>query len=181
MRERTEWYVQGDPNVETFEHKSDAEHQARVMFPNETESQRYARVFYRVVDEDKIVTDPTAGRVASLPISDKRYTMASAHDDNGQERAPYTVVDNANQGCAIRGPFLARMVAQMEADAHNAQQENRRLELLKHEALVRVTVLREQAEAATGVWDAGPVEEAITHAVHALQDAERLLGDACPC
>ena len=48
------WYVQGDPEVmgqwpNLFDAKEHAEIYARYLFPDETESKRYSRIFYREV------------------------------------------------------------------------------------------------------------------------------------
>lgn len=53
------WYVQGDPETagvwpsrvwpNLFETKEAAEVYARMMFPDEDESKRYARIFFREV------------------------------------------------------------------------------------------------------------------------------------
>lgn len=40
------WYVQGDEDVTLFKTKMDAERYARELFPDETESVRYARIFF---------------------------------------------------------------------------------------------------------------------------------------
>ena len=51
------WYVRGDPNAagewpNLFTTKGMAEHYARVMFPDESPNNQYARVFYREVFEE---------------------------------------------------------------------------------------------------------------------------------
>jgi hypothetical protein len=48
------WYVQGDPEAivlwpNLFDTKEAAETYARLMFPNEGEDRRYARVYFRTV------------------------------------------------------------------------------------------------------------------------------------
>jgi hypothetical protein len=68
MKEKQEWYVQGDPCKKTFEHKIDAEEHARIQFPHEDVAQRYARIFYREVecDEPMAETIPHADLIRAV-------------------------------------------------------------------------------------------------------------------
>lgn len=44
------WYVQGDPG-QLYATKEDAEIAARIIYPDETASQRYSRIFYRPINK----------------------------------------------------------------------------------------------------------------------------------
>jgi hypothetical protein len=46
MQPKEWWYVRGDTSHAYFRTKMEAEVRARVLFPDESVSQRYGRVFY---------------------------------------------------------------------------------------------------------------------------------------